>query len=225
MYTTTRRQFSTQMLTAAGAALLSATMLESSAPAEAATPSGGELFRRMKWFNEPASATIAADKLVVRARPKTDFWRETLSGTVIDNGHFFHLQVTGDFILEGRIDGKYEAVADQAGLMVRVNAENWVKCGTEFDDGARHAAVVFTREFSDGSTMNDLAASGPVWWRAVRRHDSLETLCSLNGKDFTSVRLGYLVPSATADAGIMCAAPEGPGFECMFDNLKLTAGK
>jgi regulation of enolase protein 1 (concanavalin A-like superfamily) len=225
MYTTTRRQFSTQMLAAAGGALLGGTILEAAALAQAATLSGGELFGRMKWLNEPASATVAAGKLVVRSKPKTDFWRKTLTGNVVDSGHFFHMQVAGDFILEGRIDGKYEAASDQAGLMLRVDAENWVKCGTEFDDGARHAAVVFTRDFSDGSTMNDLAASGPVWWRAVRKHDSLETLCSLDGKNFTSVRLGYLVPSATADAGIMCAAPEGPGFECVFDNLKLTPGK
>jgi regulation of enolase protein 1 (concanavalin A-like superfamily) len=225
MYTTTRRQFSAQMLTAAGAALLGGTILEASALAQAATLSGGEVLSHMKWLNQPASATIAADKLTVRARPKTDFWRKTLSGNVVDSGHFFHLPVAGDFILEGRIDGKYEALYDQAGLMVRVDAENWAKRGTEFDDGARHAGVVFTREFSDGSTMNDLAASGPVWWRVVRKRDSLETLCSLDGKNFTSVRLGYLVPSATADAGIMCAAPEGPGFECVFDNLKLTAGK
>ena len=45
---------------------------------------------------------------------------------------------------------------------------------------------------------------------------------TLDGKNFTSVRMGYLVPSATADVGIMCAAPEGEGFQCIFDNLKLT---
>jgi regulation of enolase protein 1 (concanavalin A-like superfamily) len=225
MYMPTRRQFTSRMLSAAGGALLGGKILEASALAQGAALAGGELFSHMKWLNEPASATIAADRLVVRARPKTDFWRKTLTGNVVDSGHFFHLQVAGDFILEGRIDGKYGAASDQAGLMVRVDAENWAKCGTEFDDGARHAAVVFTREFSDGSTMNDLAASGPVWWRVVRTRDSLETLCSLDGKNFTSVRLGYLVPSATADAGIMCAAPEGPGFECVFDNLKLTPGK
>jgi regulation of enolase protein 1 (concanavalin A-like superfamily) len=34
--------------------------------------------------------------------------------------------------------------------------------------------------------------------------------------------MGYLVPSATADIGIMCAAREGEGFQSVFDNLKLT---
>jgi hypothetical protein len=70
--------------------------------------------------------------------------------------------------------------------------------------------------------MNDLATAGPVWWRMVRKPDSLEALRSPDGKNFTSVRLGYLVPSARADVGIMCAAPEGEGFQSIFDNLKLT---
>jgi regulation of enolase protein 1 (concanavalin A-like superfamily) len=36
--------------------------------------------------------------------------------------------------------------------------------------------------------------------------------------------MGYLIPSATSDVGIMCAAPEGGGFQCVFDHLKLTKG-
>jgi regulation of enolase protein 1 (concanavalin A-like superfamily) len=92
-------------------------------------------------------------------------------------------------------------------------------------DGERHASVVFTRDFSDWSTMKDLSAHGPVWWRAVRSKDSLETLCSLDGKTFQSVRQGYLVPDRPAEVGIMCAAPEGGGFESVFDNLRLVAGE
>ena len=179
----------------------------------------------MKWMNEPASWKIASDQIIVRSRPKTDFWRKTYYGYITDNGHFFHLPVRGEFTFEARISGRYAALYDQAGLMVRVDAENWAKCGTEFVDGERHASVVFTRDFSDWSTMKDLSASGPVWWRAVRSKDSLETLCSLDGKTFQSVRQGYLVPDRPAEVGIMCAAPEGDGFECVFDNLKLGAGQ
>jgi uncharacterized protein len=105
--------------------------------------------------------------------------------------------------------------------MVRIDGQNWVKCGSEFSDNRRHASVVFTREFSDWSTMNDLATTEPVWWRVVRKPDSLETLCSGDGKNFTSVRMGYLVASATAEVGIMCAAPEAEEFQCAFDGFKL----
>ena len=70
--------------------------------------------------------------------------------------------------------------------------------------------------------MPDLSNSAPVWWRAVRKKDSIETLCSLDGKNFTSVRLGYFIPNARVEVGIMCSAPEGLGFESSFDKLKLT---
>ena len=69
--------------------------------------------------------------------------------------------------------------------------------------------------------MDDLSADSAIWWKAVRAKDSLETLCSLDGKKYISVRQGYLVPGRPAEVGVMCAAPEGNGFECTFDNLKL----
>jgi regulation of enolase protein 1 (concanavalin A-like superfamily) len=183
-----------------------------------------DLLGRMTWMNEPASSKRTGDRLVVRSRPKTDFWRKTFYGYVTDNGHLLSVPVRGDFTFEARIDGKYAAQYDQAGLMVRADAENWMKCGTELVDGALYASVVFTREFSDWSAIKNVAKGGAMWWRAVRKGESLETLYSLDGEAYTSVRLGYLVPAPTVQVGVMCAAPEGPGFECAFDGVKLTEG-
>jgi hypothetical protein len=180
------------------------------------------LVSRMTWLNEPASSQRSGDQLIVRSRPKTDFWRKTFYGYITDNGHFFHLSADGDFTFEARVNGQYAALYDQAGLMVRLDAENWMKCGTEFFDGQRHASVVFTRDFSDWSTMPDLSNSEPVWWRAIRKKDSIETHCSLDGKNFTAIRQGYFPPGTKVGVGIMCAAPEGPGFEAVFDKLKLS---
>lgn len=122
------------------------------------------------------------------------------------------------------MNGQYAALYDQAGLMVRRDAENWMKCGTEFFDGRRHASVVFTRDSSDWSTMPDLTERGAVWWRAVRKKDSIETLCSVDGEKFSSVRQGYYAPGGKVHVGIMCAAPEGPGFDAIFRDLKLEVG-
>jgi uncharacterized protein len=182
---------------------------------------GGGIIARMTWMNEPASWNRSDDKLVIRSRGKTDFWRKTFYGYITDNGHLLSLPVEGDFTFQARINGQYAALYDQAGLMVRLDAENWMKCGTEFFDGRRHASVVFTRDFSDWSTMPDLSQTAPIWWRAVRKKDSIETLCSLDGNNFTSVRQGYFPPGVKTNVGVMCAAPEGPGFEAIFDNLKL----
>jgi regulation of enolase protein 1 (concanavalin A-like superfamily) len=189
-----------------------------------AATSDTDLISRMTWLNEPAASKRVGEKLIVRSRPKTDFWRQTFYGYITDNGHFLHMPADGDFIFEARVNGQYATLYDQAGLMVRINAENWMKCGTEFLDGKRQASVVITRQFSDGSTMPDLTENGPVWWRAIRKAESIETLCSLDGKDFTSVRQGYF-PASTAEVGIMCAAPEGTGFDAEFDHLSLSLTK
>lgn len=183
-----------------------------------------DLIGRMKWMNDPASWRAQGGRITAKSRPKTDFWRKTFYGYITDNGHFLHLPVSGDFVFEARVNAQYAALYDQAGLMVRRDAENWVKCGTEFFDGQRHASVVFTRDFSDWSTMPDLSQTEAIWWKAVRKKDSIETLCSLDGKTFTSVRQGYFPTDPQVEVGIMCAAPEGTGFEVVFDQLKLSVG-
>jgi regulation of enolase protein 1 (concanavalin A-like superfamily) len=189
--------------------------------AEAAPSPQDNLLSRMTWMNEPASAQIAGEQIVVRSRAKTDFWQKTFDGYVADNGHFYHLSVPGDFTFSACINGKYATLYDQAGLMVRLDSQNWMRCGTELVDGKRLASVVFTRTYSDGSTMPDLSETEPVWWQAIRKKDSIETLCSLNGVQFSSVRMGYFPPGRPVELGIMCAAPSGPGFEATFKNLKL----
>jgi hypothetical protein len=189
--------------------------------AEAAPSPQDNLFSRMTWMNEPASSKIVGDQIVVRSRAKTDFWQKTFDGYVADNGHFYHLSVPGDFTFTACINGRYATQFDQAGLMVRLDSENWMRCGTELIDGKRFASVVFTRNYSDGSTMPDLSATEPIRWRAIRKKDSIETLCSLDGIQFTSVRMGYFPPNRPVEVGIMCAAPSGPGFESTFKDLKL----
>jgi len=188
MHALNRRSFLGGAVSLSCAALLPKSVVPQAVAAETHAASQDELIQHMKWMNDPASWKVANGQIIARARPKTDFWRKTFYGYITDNGHFFHLPVSGEFTFDARIGGQYVALYDQAGLMVRVDAENWVKCGTEFVDGERHASVVFTRDFSDWSTMKDLSGSGPVWWRAVRRKDSLEPLCSLDGKTFQSVR-------------------------------------
>jgi hypothetical protein len=183
--------------------------------------SGKSLFRKMKWFNEPASVKPSGEQLLVTTKPKTDFWRKTFYDYVTDNGHFFFLPVTGDFTFECRVSGKYAALYDQAGLMARLDSSNWLKCGLELVDGIGHASVVVTREYSDWSTVRGITTKEPLWWRMVRKGSSLEVLYSLDGKNFISTRLGYLPLQSSVDIGIMCASPEGSGFESTFDEIRL----
>lgn len=43
---------------------------------QAAPAANGDLITRMDWMNAPESVKREGDKLIVRSRPKTDFWRK-----------------------------------------------------------------------------------------------------------------------------------------------------
>ena len=211
-----RREF---LGAAAGAAL--ATQVGAANAPPVTRRAGGDLLSRMSWLNEPAQVQYIEGVLNVRSRGKTDFWRKTFYGYINDNGHFMHLAVTGDFTFQARIDGNYGALYDQAGLMVRLNEKHWMKCGTELVDNKRWASVVFTHDFSDWSTMEDLTQRGAVYWRVVRQKDSIEAKCSIDGEKFVTVRQGYFPAQEKVMVGVMCCAPEGGGFDTTFDQLLL----
>jgi len=222
-----RRSFLAQAAALSGGALWSEAGIAECFAEIPATP-GGEsqvsgtfLFAKMKWFNEPASVKPSGEQLLVTTKPKTDFWRKTFYDYITHNGHFFFLPVTSDFTFECRVAGKYASLYDQAGLMARLDSSNWLKCGLELVDGIGHASVVVTREYSDWSTVRGITTKDPLWWRMVRKGSSLEVLYSLDGKNFISTRLAYLPLHASVDTGIMCASPEGRGFESTFDEIRL----
>jgi len=213
-----RRQF------LGGAASLA---LASQAGAAAPTPpvrrTAGDLLSRMTWLNAPAQVHYSEGVLSLRTRGKTDFWRKTFYGYINDNGHFMSLPVTGDFTFQARVDGNYSALYDQAGLMVRLDEKHWMKCGTELVDNKRWASVVFTHDFSDWSTMEDLTQRGAVYWRVVRQKDSIEARCSIDGEKYITVRQGYFPAQQKVMVGVMACAPEGQGFDVTFDQLVLDA--
>lgn len=227
--TATRRSFMQHSLAAtlaAGAAELRAQAPQNPPPALSPnTPrpwmAGGELVSKMTWLNPPASVSYEAGTISARPKPRTDFWRKTFYGYVTDNGHFYGLPVYGEFTFQARVNGNYATLYDQAGLMVRLDEQHWMKCGSEFVDGKRWASVVVTHDFSDWSTLEDLSQSEPVYWRVARKKDSIEAQCSRDGTSFTTVRQGYFPPFVEVRVGVMCAAPEGAGFDAVFDELRL----
>jgi regulation of enolase protein 1 (concanavalin A-like superfamily) len=214
----TRRQF----LGVAGMAVAAPVLAQPDASKVTQARAGGDLLSRMSWMNKPAQEQFSEGELNVRAHGKTDFWRKTFFGYITDNGHFMYLPASGDFTFQARVNGNYSSLYDQAGLMVRLDEKHWMKCGTELVEDKRWASVVFTHDFSDWSTMEDLTQRGPVYWRVARRKDSIEAQCSIDGEKYLTIRQGYFPPKVKVMVGLMCAAPEGQGFDCTFDQLQLS---
>jgi hypothetical protein len=199
----------------AGAAATGITLATRDVFAQQAPPA---IFPDGKWLNEPHHWRKDGSSLLVTADPKTDFWRKTFYGYITDNGHLYYRNLKGEFTTTLKVSGQYHDLYDQAGLMVRLDEQNWMKCGVEFVEGSPHLSVVFTRDYSDWSTFNLGSYSGPLWLKVVRQKDSLDIAHSLNGKDFVEDRQGYFPPGQSVMLGPMCAAPEGKGFEVRFED-------
>jgi regulation of enolase protein 1 (concanavalin A-like superfamily) len=104
--------------------------------------------------------------------------------------------------------------------MLFVNENNWLKCGTEFTDGALHFSVVVTRDDqSDWSVMAIEGAVGaPVTLRLTRHAEALRVEVEADGK-FLLVRLAYLDMPGTVDAGPMCCSPIGENLPVTFHSV------
>ena len=89
-----------------------------------------------RWLNEPKSWSVDEHgELSVATDEGTDFWRSTHYGFIRDSGHFLGFTAPGAFTAQLRIRGNFEKLYDQAGIMVRVDEQRWVKAGIELSDG------------------------------------------------------------------------------------------
>lgn len=175
----------------------------------------------MQWYNEPPIWTTQENKIHVTSGQKTDFWRLTHYGFIRDNGHFFYQLIQGEFVAEVKVSGAYQELYDQAGIMVRLDEANWLKCGIEFVNGVQQVSAVVTRDYSDWSVVPVPSNPPALWIRVTRRNTVIEVHYSFDGENYTMLRLAYLTPIETVSVGVMCASPEGNGFPMTFEGFNI----
>jgi regulation of enolase protein 1 (concanavalin A-like superfamily) len=176
-----------------------------------------------EWLHEPPSWEEDGDRLSVTTAPGSDFWRVTHYGFTRDNGHFFHQTMRGNIVAEVKVTGNYMALYDQAGLMLRVDERTWLKCGLEYVEGVHNLSAVVTRDFSDWSVLPLADPPDSFWIKVERRDVTVEVQYALGDSDYQMLRLAYLSDVPEMQVGPMCASPEGPGFEVVFEELSLRA--
>ena len=174
------------------------------------------------WLNEPAQhAFDQAGTLHVTTAANSDFWRETHYGFLRDSGHFLGMRTPPAFTCQLRIRGSYEALYDQAGLMVRVDEQHWVKAGIEVSDGLAMLSSVRTEGRSDWATAPFGGDAGDFWMRATVADAVLRLQVSSDGVHWPLVRLCPLPASAHYWAGPMACSPERGGLRVRFSDWTL----
>jgi regulation of enolase protein 1 (concanavalin A-like superfamily) len=181
------------------------------------------------WLNEPKKWSDNSSGITVHTDGKTDFWRKTRNGAERDNGHFYYQILSGDksFTAIVNVRGEYNARYDQAGLMLRIDENNWIKCGVEYVDGNQFASVVVTvNGWSDWSIVS-INSPDVLRLRVKREKEAvhIEYAEGENG-EYKMMRLAYfpvIDKSQSLMVGIMCASPnkDTQGFDVKFENLNI----
>jgi regulation of enolase protein 1 (concanavalin A-like superfamily) len=169
------------------------------------------------WLNPPLASTVEGGDLLVTTRERSDFWRTTSYGFVRDDGHALLTGFPSGTAVEVTFLARFDTLYDQAGLMVRVDADTWIKAGVELSDGVPHLGAVVTHHRSDWSLSPVPDWDGRlVTVRASREGDAVTVRARTPEEPWRMVRLAPFPADATASAGPFCCSPQRAGLQVRF---------
>lgn len=187
----------------------------------ASLPGAAQSLDKMQWFNEPEQWEIKNNSFVMDVTPHTDYWRISHYGFTVDDAPFLYTLRGGEFEAKVKISGSYKTRFDQAGLMIRIDHENYIKAGIEFVDGKYNLSTVVTHHTSDWSIIPLDKPVEYVWIKAVRRLDAVEIFYSFDDKNYTMMRNAWLQDNHPVMVGLMGACPDGDGFKATFEDFSI----
>jgi regulation of enolase protein 1 (concanavalin A-like superfamily) len=180
------------------------------------------MFAQCTWLNEPAHWRRDDGTLHVRTDLKTDFWRETHYGFTRHSGHVFGYRTSGDFTAGVRVRGAFQALYDQAGIMVLLDERTWIKAGIEYSDGHGSLSSVLTVGKSDWALSSFAGDPGDFRIRATVQDGVLKVQASSDGLRWPFIRLCPFPKAASYFVGPMCCSPERAGLEVAFSDFTVT---
>ena len=180
-----------------------------------------QTLEKMQWFNEPSQWEIKDKKLTLFATPQSDYWRIAHYGFTVDDAPFLYTTYGGEFEAKVKITGDYKVRYDQAGMMIRIDHENYIKTGIEYVDGKYNLSAVVTHHTSDWSVITLDRAVPFIWIKAVRRLDGVEIYYSYDDQTYTLMRIAWLQDNTPVQVGLMAASPDGQGFQASFEHFQV----
>ena len=180
-----------------------------------------QTLEKMQWFNEPSQWEIKDKKLTLFATPQSDYWRIAHYGFTVDDAPFLYPTYGGEFEAKVKITGDYRERYDHAGMMIRIDHENYITTGIEYVDGKYNLSAVVTHHTSDWSVITLDRAVPFIWIKAVRRLDAVEIYYSYDDQTYTLMRIAWLQDNTPVQVGLMAASPDGQGFQASFEHFQV----
>ena len=172
---------------------------------------------RGRWLNPPPAVEPDGDDLLVTAARGSDLWQRTSYGFRRDSGHALLEPVARGRAVEVTFVAGARGTFEQAGVLVRLDEQSWVKAGVEHSDGLLQLSAVVTAGTSDWSTAPVPSwADRSVTVRASLDADAVTVRARVDDEPFRLVRLAPLPHGGSLLAGPYCCAPETDGFRVRF---------
>jgi uncharacterized protein len=184
---------------------------------------GPEFPGMLQWHNEAKNHSIENGYLKISPDAETDFWQRTHYGFQADTGHFLFQEAKGDFILETHVKCDFKNQYDQAGLMIYVSDQCWIKTSVEneTDEPKKLGAVVTNNGYSDWSTQ-DVEESFTEFTLRIIRKGSDYIVKFLKENEWVQLRMFHLFDAGKpVKAGLYCCCPKESGFTAGFKYLKI----
>lgn len=180
---------------------------------------------QIAWFNTPPRWICRPGELEMAPAAKTDFWRVTHFGHTADNGHALLASLRGDGVLSARLSFSPCNSYDQAGLLIRLSALEWMKFSLEMEpDSSTRLGVTMTRNgVSDWSA--EVVCLDRKEFRLSAEVRAEACLLSVQYDDQAS-RVVRIAPFATRASpeqwwGVYAACPVKDGCVAHFDDIAL----
>lgn len=175
------------------------------------------------WFNDPKSYFLNKG-LILITKKNTDFWQRTHYGFSRDDGHCLFTKTKGDFSIETKVFFEPKNQYDQAGLMIRADENNWIKCSIEYENStlSRLGSVITKDGFSDWATTDITRNLNCMYYKIEKHKGDIFIYNSFDGTKWHQMRITHVDNSLNWSAGIYACSPQGENFKCNFEYINLT---
>jgi len=184
----------------------------------------------LRWTREPASFSVADDKIEIVTAPHTDLWQRTYYHFRNDNAPVLQMETEEQFFsftVKTSFAQSHHRF-DQCGIVMYLDSDNWLKASIEYENERfQHLGSVVTNNgYSDWATTAIGADIKSMWYRLSRREDDYCIECSHDGEHFSQMRVCHMWQGGgKIRFGIYACSPEDSSFRAVFTDMALTECK
>ena len=183
-----------------------------------------EALQDFEWYNEPENVNFRDTEIGVTAMPQTDFWQSKNHGYSKDNGHFFFARREDDFSFAAKWSLSEITPYNQCGVMLRVDANNWIKAAIIYDSPQRPmiGTSVTQNGYSDWAAQDIPQGITDIWFKIKRAQGDYMVYYSLDGEKYKQMRLTHLLNDLPEiKVGAYICTPANKAFSAALSQIEL----